>query len=273
MFAKQRHSTQGGGKPINTFLRTVPSSISMGGGLYQQNVPMKSGFGGGFTHTWLMRRSMSLPRLSVIGETGRSTSIRSFLKSDNKNVWQVLLGAPLGARSRTPMHGSSVQISERRRRESGYPGMNKMMKMDYQQKLPDAICVRKGEEKHAFSCTLCFGQNFFGPKQWKPRKNLKIVVSAETARNLNDTFFGKKGVFGTGGKVVFTNNVFEKLCFLKTLFLECWAKCSSCNKTYVFWIKQKMYETLWIVFGTWQKGVFGLFVFRFLMFLWLLCVW
>ena len=56
--------------------------------------------------------------------------------------------------------------------------------MDFLQKLADTICVRKGEKKRAFSCTLSvFGQKFFlaqnSVKQEKPKK---IVVSAEIAQ-------------------------------------------------------------------------------------------
>ena len=56
--------------------------------------------------------------------------------------------------------------------------------MDILQKLPDTICVRKGEKKRAFSCTLSvLAQNFLGPKQCKPGKTIKIVVSAEIGQN------------------------------------------------------------------------------------------
>ena len=55
--------------------------------------------------------------------------------------------------------------------------------MDFLQKLADTICVRKGEEKRAFSCTLSvLAKKFFGPKQCKPGKTIKIVVSAEIAQ-------------------------------------------------------------------------------------------
>ena len=55
--------------------------------------------------------------------------------------------------------------------------------MDVWQKLPDTICVRKGEKTRIFVHTICFGQHFFGPKQCKPGKTIKIVVSAEIAQN------------------------------------------------------------------------------------------
>ena len=91
--------------------------------------------------------------------------------------------------------------------------------MDFLQKLPDTICVRKGE-KRAFSCTLSvLAKKCFGPKQCKPESTIKIVVSTETAQNQNDIFFWKKVFFDMGEKVGFTNCVFEKLRFLKTHFL------------------------------------------------------
>ena len=40
----------------------------------------------------------------------------------------------------------------------------KSKKMDFLQKLPDTICVRKGEKTRIFVHTICFGQKFFWPK-------------------------------------------------------------------------------------------------------------
>ena len=53
--------------------------------------------------------------------------------------------------------------------------------MDFQQKLPDTICVRKGE-KRAFWCTLSVLAIFFGPKQCKAGNTIKIGVSTEIAK-------------------------------------------------------------------------------------------
>ena len=36
--------------------------------------------------------------------------------------------------------------------------MRKWKKMDFLQKLPDTICVRKGEKARIFVHTICFGQ-------------------------------------------------------------------------------------------------------------------
>ena len=59
----------------------------------------------------------------------------------------------------------------------------KNQEKDILQKLPDTVCVRK-REKRAFSCTLSvLAKHFLGPKQCKPGKTIKIVVSAEIAQN------------------------------------------------------------------------------------------
>ena len=69
------------------------------------------------------------------------------------------------------------------------------------QKLPDTICVRKGEKKRAFSCTLSvLAKIFFGPKQCKPGKTIKIVVSADIAQKQKWHLFLEKGVFWHGWK-------------------------------------------------------------------------
>ena len=92
--------------------------------------------------------------------------------------------------------------------------------MDFQQKLIETIRVRKGGEKRSFSCTLSvLAKKFFGPKQSKPGKTIKIVVSAEIAQNQNDTFVLKKVFLGMGEKVGFTNRVFESCALQKTLSL------------------------------------------------------
>ena len=58
------------------------------------------------------------------------------------------------------------------------------------QKLPATICVRKGEKTHFRAHDLFWPKIVFGPKQRKPGKTIKIVVSAEIAKTKNDTFFG-----------------------------------------------------------------------------------
>ena len=89
---------------------------------------------------------------------------------------------------------------------------DKMKKMNFQ-KLHDTICVRKGE-KRAFSCTLSvLAKEYFGPKQLKPGKTMKIVISAEIAQNLKWHLFCQNGVFDMGVKVGLLT-VFLKSCVL-----------------------------------------------------------
>ena len=90
----------------------------------------------------------------------------------------------------------------------------------------------EGRKKAVFVHTICFGQKLFGPKQSKPGKTIiKIVASAETAQNQNDTYFWKR-FFGMGESVC----VCFKLCFWKAVFswkhilIAFSAKHSSCNK-------------------------------------------
>ena len=45
------------------------------------------------------------------------------------------------------------------------------------------LFVSGREKKRAFSCTICFGQTFFWPKQIEPRNAIKRGVSAEIAQN------------------------------------------------------------------------------------------
>ena len=46
------------------------------------------------------------------------------------------------------------------------------------------LFVSGREKKRSFLCTLSvLAKNFFGPKQCKPGKTIKIVVSAEIAQN------------------------------------------------------------------------------------------
>ena len=70
-----------------------------------------------------------------------------------------------------------------------------MQKCENQKKWNLAF-VSGREKKRAFSCTLSvLAKKFFGPKQCKPGKTIKIGVSAEIAQKQNDTFFLEKGVF------------------------------------------------------------------------------
>ena len=100
--------------------------------------------------------------------------------------------------------------------KGGHP---KMWKHGFLAKIAWHDLCQEGR-KRIFVHTICFSQNFFWTKTVQSRKHYKIGVSAEIAKkNKNDTFFLKKVFFDMAEKVGFTNCVFEKLCFLKALFL------------------------------------------------------
>ena len=61
------------------------------------------------------------------------------------------------------------------------------------------VC-QEGRKTRIFVHTVYFGQTFFWPKQWKPGKTIKIVVSAEIAQNQKMTPFFEKGVCWHGWK-------------------------------------------------------------------------
>ena len=90
-----------------------------------------------------------------------------------------------------------------------------------------------GRKKRAFSCTLSvLTKHFFGPKQCKPGKTIKIVVSPEIAQNQSwHLFFEKseKVFFWHGWK-----SGFYELCFWKTVFFWKHYFCSVFNKTQLF---------------------------------------
>ena len=67
-------------------------------------------------------------------------------------------------------------------------------------KLPDTICVRKGEKNAQFRAHYLL-PIFFGPKQWKSGKTIKIAVSAEMAQNQKWHLFLKKVLFLTRVKI------------------------------------------------------------------------
>ena len=138
------------------------------------------------------------------------------------------------------------------------------------------LFVSGREKKHFFRAHYMFWPtNSLGPKQWKPGKTVKIVVSAEVAQK-QMTLFLKKGVFDMGEKVSFTNCVFEKLCSSEnTSFRVFSAKHSSCNIKAVCWKIQTIYEKNSGLFVSMAKSCF-LFVlclfFQALMLLWFVFV-
>ena len=62
------------------------------------------------------------------------------------------------------------------------------------------LCQEGRKNAHFRARYLFWPTIFLGPKQCKPGKTIKIVVSAEIAQTKNDTFFGKKVFFWHGWK-------------------------------------------------------------------------
>ena len=97
--------------------------------------------------------------------------------------------------------------------------MRKMEKLMFLQKLPDTICVRKGEQP-AFSCILSvLAKKCSGPKQPKPGKPIKKWFQHKLPKTKNDTFFVKKVFFGMVEKVGLLIVFLESCVLLKTLFV------------------------------------------------------
>ena len=149
--------------------------------------------------------------------------------------------------------------------------IQKMRKWIFFQKLPDTVCVRKGEKSAHFRAHYLFWPKsffFLDQNSQKPGKTIKIVVSAEISQNLKWHLFSKWCFFWHGWKSGFTNCVFEKLCSSEnTIFIVFSAKHSSCNKKAVCWKKEKIYEKLWVVLNM-AKMVFFFVFFEVFMVLW-----
>ena len=99
--------------------------------------------------------------------------------------------------------------------------VEKSKKLDFfLQKLPDTICVRKGE-KRAFSCTLSvLSKILFWTKTVQSRKHYKNRGFSGNCKKAKMTPFFGKGCFWTWLKKWVLLTVFLKSCvFLKTLFL------------------------------------------------------
>ena len=62
------------------------------------------------------------------------------------------------------------------------------------------LCQEGRRKTRIFVATICFGQIFFGPKQCKAGKTIKIGGSAEIVQNQKWHLFFEKGVFGHGWK-------------------------------------------------------------------------
>ena len=109
----------------------------------------------------------------------------------------------------------------------------KFQKVDFLQKLPDTICVRKGEKTRIFVHTICFGQKFFfGPKTVQTRNNYKNSgFSGNCLKQKMTPFFGKM-CFLTWVKKWGLLTVFFKSCvLLKTLFFLVFSETHSFSET------------------------------------------
>ena len=108
--------------------------------------------------------------------------------------------------------------------------------MDFQQKLADTICVRKGEKNAHFRAHYLFWpKHFLGPNSVNLENYKNSGFSGNCPKAKMTPFFGKRCFFDMGEKVGFTNCVFEKLCFSEnTIFIVFSAKHSfSKQKLYV----------------------------------------
>ena len=90
--------------------------------------------------------------------------------------------------------------------------------MEFLQKLPDTICVRKGEETRIFVHTICFDQRIFWPKTVQTRKHYKNSGFSGNCPQKWHLFL-ENGVFEMGEKVGFTNKN-RKLMKNSGLFLN-----------------------------------------------------
>ena len=119
----------------------------------------------------------------------------------------------------------------------------KSKKMHFLQKLPDTICVRKGE-KRAFSCPLSvLAKKCFWPKRVQTKKNNKNSgFNGNCPKPKMTPFFGKR-CFLTWLKKWALLTVFLKSCvFLKTRFHIVFQQNTALQKQKVYAQKTDNYE-------------------------------
>ena len=105
------------------------------------------------------------------------------------------------------------------------------------------LCQEGRRKTRIFVHTICFGQNLSWTKTVQSRKYNKNRGFSGNCKKQNDTFFGKGCFFDMVEKVGSTNCVFEKLCFLKTLSLECFQRSTVFQKQKLYVEKkQKIHE-------------------------------
>ena len=95
----------------------------------------------------------------------------------------------------------------------GHPKMRKIKKMIFSKHCLTRFVSGREKKTRIFMHTICLGQKMvFGPKQLKPGKTIKILVSAEIAKSPKWHLFLKEVFFDMGDSVGFTNCVLDKLC-------------------------------------------------------------
>ena len=115
---------------------------------------------------------------------------------------------------------------------------------------------RREKTAHFRAHCLFWPQCFFGPKQCKPGKAIKIVVSAETAQNQKWHLFFEKGVFLTWVKKWVLLTVFLKSCgFRKHHFYSVFSKAQLFKSKNCMLKKRNLWKIVGC-FWTWQNGVF-----------------
>ena len=92
------------------------------------------------------------------------------------------------------------------------PKCEKIKKNGFLAKIGWHYLCQEGRKTRIFVHTICFGQKFFGPKQCKPGKTIKIVVSAEIAQKQKWHLFFWKRCFLTWVKKWVLQTVFLKSC-------------------------------------------------------------
>ena len=128
--------------------------------------------------------------------------------------------------------------------------------------------------KTHFVHTIGFGQKICsGPKQWKPEKNIKIVVSEEIAQNQKWHSFLQK-VFWHVRKVGFTNCVFWKaVLFWKLYFYSVFSKTQQLQEKAVCWKDRNFMKTSGLSLNMPKRFFVCLFSGFNVIFVCLLCIW
>ena len=135
--------------------------------------------------------------------------------------------------------------------KGGHPKMGKW-KNGVWAKIAWHYLCQEGRKRRAFSCTLSvLAKKVFWSKTAKPGKTMKIVVSAETAKNQNDTIFLEKGAFLWWVKKWVLLTVFLKSCaLLKTLFVLCFQQNTAVAVKKLYVAKTKIMKSSGL-FWTW----------------------